>query len=502
MYSETRAVFDASFLANTLRQELGDLTFGEAFRRTGRVINIPVAPQHDSDFPRLLNYLTAPHVVVWSASVASCAIPGVFQPVELLAKDDAGEIRPYASAGHRWTDGSIELDLPMQRLSELFNVNLFIVSQVNPHAMLLAVEGPHGRSTSISHVVRFLKRQSRSFLTSFAELGHALGLPSLAARGVLPFLTQPYEGDLTLMPPLGLEDFAKLLENPSQERVVAAILTGQRMTWPHIPWVRVNCLVEATLEACVRRLRRRLRDMAASASEGRGGLGHVPEAGVHHTGRGFGEAASSSDGSPRHVVPGLRAGGMPPWPGHGGHVPGRASIDSLVGLQAAASGPDHAFDMPEQERADDPRSPTPAAAAVPVARSASAPIAPAAPGSGATRTPLSPPPSVSPVAAAGRSAASPPSGPGSFRWMRRGSEARLSMLSELAEDGSSPFGAAGGMHGHARTSGGASASSLRAVGLARSPGHSRGDPRAASSASAHVRFVGSKVPVLEEDGEA
>ncbi|KAA0157242.1 hypothetical protein FNF29_00594 [Cafeteria roenbergensis] len=292
MYNETRAVFDTSFLANTLRGELGDMTFGEAFRRTGRVINIPVAPHRDCDFPRLLNYLTAPHVVVWSASVASCAIPGVFQPVELMAKDDTGRIRPYTSAGQRWTDGSVELDLPMQRLSELFNVNLFIVSQVNPHAMLLAVEGPTGRSSPLAHLLRFLKRQSRSFLTAIAELGHGLGMPSLAARGVLPFLTQAYEGDLTLMPPLGPEDFAKLLENPSQERVRAAILTGQRMTWPHIPWVRVHCLIEATLEACVRRLRRRLRVAGSSAPHA---APHLLVAGQPHAGRGFG--APSSVGS-------------------------------------------------------------------------------------------------------------------------------------------------------------------------------------------------------------
>lgn len=30
-------------------------------------------------------------------------------------------------------DGSVGSDLPMQRLTELFNVNTFIVSQVNPH---------------------------------------------------------------------------------------------------------------------------------------------------------------------------------------------------------------------------------------------------------------------------------------------------------------------------------------------------------------------------------
>jgi hypothetical protein len=46
--------------------------------------------QGSSRQPRLLNYLTYPNVLIWSAAVASCAIPGVFNPVELFAKDPNG----------------------------------------------------------------------------------------------------------------------------------------------------------------------------------------------------------------------------------------------------------------------------------------------------------------------------------------------------------------------------------------------------------------------------
>jgi predicted acylesterase/phospholipase RssA len=326
MYNEQRAVFETDFLADTLQRELGDLTFREAFQRTGRIINIPVAPQRQGDFPRLLNYLTAPHVVVWSASVASCAIPGVFKPVELVAKDDHGTLRPYHSAGHRWTDGSIELDLPMQRLAELFNVNMFVVSQVNPHAALLALEGPTGRSAPLPLLLRFLKRQGRSFLTSMAELGHGFGLPSITGRGVLPFLTQAYEGDLTLMPDLGLQDFAKLLENPSQDRVKEAIAVGQRMTWPHIPWLRVHCLVEATLDACLRRLRGRLAalvltgDAPAQLPPATTHSALVRSAGPFASAAAFGHGLMSGTSSPElHELAGAEAGPR----GLERHAPGR-----------------------------------------------------------------------------------------------------------------------------------------------------------------------------------
>ena len=56
---------------------VGECTFQEAFDNTGRIINITAAPTNNYDPPRLLNYLTAPHVCVWSAAVASCAIPGM-----------------------------------------------------------------------------------------------------------------------------------------------------------------------------------------------------------------------------------------------------------------------------------------------------------------------------------------------------------------------------------------------------------------------------------------
>lgn len=46
-----------------------------------------------------------------------------------MAKDHLGNIIPYYPGHLRWSDGSVIHDLPMTRLSELFNVNHFIVSQ-------------------------------------------------------------------------------------------------------------------------------------------------------------------------------------------------------------------------------------------------------------------------------------------------------------------------------------------------------------------------------------
>jgi TAG lipase/steryl ester hydrolase/phospholipase A2/LPA acyltransferase len=51
-----------------------------------------------------------------------------------MAKDPkTGQPQPWNASPQRWIDGSVDNDLPMAKLSELFNVNHFIVSQVNPH---------------------------------------------------------------------------------------------------------------------------------------------------------------------------------------------------------------------------------------------------------------------------------------------------------------------------------------------------------------------------------
>lgn len=86
--------------------------------------------QYDPD--RLLNYLTAPNVLIWSASAASCAIPYIYGPTDLYCKDYRGNISKYTLMNRKFLDGSIGHDLPMEKLSILFNVNNFIVSQTNP----------------------------------------------------------------------------------------------------------------------------------------------------------------------------------------------------------------------------------------------------------------------------------------------------------------------------------------------------------------------------------
>lgn len=55
------------------------------------------------------------------------------RPNKLLCKDQDGKIVPFETDGSHWVDGSIGADVPFKRMSALFSVTNFIVSQVNFH---------------------------------------------------------------------------------------------------------------------------------------------------------------------------------------------------------------------------------------------------------------------------------------------------------------------------------------------------------------------------------
>ncbi len=78
-------------LARCAKYMIGETTtFGEIYLKYGWNLNITVTDFSNADESRLLNYLTTPNVLVWSAVVASCAIPGMFDAVDLMMLTDDG----------------------------------------------------------------------------------------------------------------------------------------------------------------------------------------------------------------------------------------------------------------------------------------------------------------------------------------------------------------------------------------------------------------------------
>ena len=65
----------------------------EAYKKTGRVLCVTLSATSKKAPPVLINYLTAPNVVIASAVLASAAVPGFVDAVKLQVKDESGVVR-------------------------------------------------------------------------------------------------------------------------------------------------------------------------------------------------------------------------------------------------------------------------------------------------------------------------------------------------------------------------------------------------------------------------
>jgi predicted acylesterase/phospholipase RssA len=129
----------------------GTTTFAEAFERTGKHVCITVSASRASSGSAqrlLLNHISTPHVTLASAVVASCALPGVMKPANLQAKNSCGKIEDFEVDGVQWIDGSVQADLPFQRISTLFNVSNYVVCQTNFHVLPFLNKEHHPNSKS------------------------------------------------------------------------------------------------------------------------------------------------------------------------------------------------------------------------------------------------------------------------------------------------------------------------------------------------------------------
>lgn len=59
-------LYDSSIFMDAMKSNLGEYTFQESYNRTRRILNITVSSSTNYEMPRVLNYLTAPHVVFGS----------------------------------------------------------------------------------------------------------------------------------------------------------------------------------------------------------------------------------------------------------------------------------------------------------------------------------------------------------------------------------------------------------------------------------------------------
>ncbi|KAG2733043.1 hypothetical protein G9P44_004033 [Scheffersomyces stipitis] len=154
-YSEDILIF-LKFVKDTI----GDLTFEEAYLKTEKVLNIVVHPTHQL-VPSLLNYITAPNVIIWTAIYASIGTGVLSDNVQIYVKDFNNNIVPRSpdlnitflkpqdvtysqqyfnfkkrddnGGSFMFDNGQLKENSPYTRLTELFNVNHFVISLARPY---------------------------------------------------------------------------------------------------------------------------------------------------------------------------------------------------------------------------------------------------------------------------------------------------------------------------------------------------------------------------------
>lgn len=236
----------------------GSMTFREAYERTGRILNVTCVPADPHSPTILCNYRTAPDCVIWSAVLASAAVPGILNPVVLMMKTPGGRLVPY-SFGHKWKDGSLRTDIPIKALNLHFNVNFTIVSQVNPHVNLFFFSSRGSVGQPVTHrkgrgwrggylgsaFEEYLKQDLRKWLKLLRNLEL---LPRLMGQDWSELWLQPFSGTITIWPKSIPSDFVRLLADPDPTRLARMLHEGRQSAFPPLKFISNRLRIERLVE--------------------------------------------------------------------------------------------------------------------------------------------------------------------------------------------------------------------------------------------------------------
>ncbi|KAF2741435.1 patatin-domain-containing protein [Polyplosphaeria fusca] len=236
----------------------GSMTFREAYQRTGRILNVSCVPSDPHSPTILANYLTCPDCVIWSAVLASAAVPGILNPVVLMKKNRDGTLAPY-SFGHKWKDGSLRTDIPLKTLNLHFNVRFSIVSQVNPHINLFFFSSRGSVGRPVTHrrgrgwrggflgsaIEQYLKLDLTKWLK---VLRHLELLPRPLGQDWSEIWLQRFSGTITIWPKSILSDFYYILSDPSPQRLARMIHVGQQSAFPKLNFIANRAKLEHVIQ--------------------------------------------------------------------------------------------------------------------------------------------------------------------------------------------------------------------------------------------------------------
>lgn len=255
MFFGANPQIDVGDLERIIARLIPEMTFQEAYEKTGRQISITVAPAEPHQRSRLLNSITSPNVYIRSATMASCAVPGVFPPVMLLGKNSHGEPQPYLPT-RRWVDGSIADDLPAKRLSRLYSTNHYIVSMVNPLVtpFLRSREKRSAMRAALGSLGVGVSREVLNFYRGAVQKqGDNWPRFNMLMNGVHTLIDQEYSGDINIVPSFRWYNPAKLLSHLSEDELLALMEGGEHSCYPNIEAIRLCTKISRTMEEILHR---------------------------------------------------------------------------------------------------------------------------------------------------------------------------------------------------------------------------------------------------------
>ncbi|QFU75266.1 DUF3336 domain-containing protein [Halioglobus maricola] len=250
MFFGSNPQIDVGDLERLIARMVPDLTFQEAYEKTGRQISITVAPSEPHQRSRLLNAITSPNVLIRSAVMASCAVPGVFPPVTLMAKNMHGEAQTYLPT-RKWVDGSIADDLPAKRLSRLYSTNHYIVSMVNPIAtpFLDRDQDRSALARALGSLGAGVGRELLNFYRGIAQKqGDTWPRFNYMLNTVHALMDQDYSGDINIVPSFKWYNPTKLLAHISENDLIELMEGGQHSAYPQVEQIRLCTRISRTME--------------------------------------------------------------------------------------------------------------------------------------------------------------------------------------------------------------------------------------------------------------
>ncbi|KAH7579897.1 Lipase 3 [Nakaseomyces glabratus] len=286
------------FIQFVLKYIVKDMTFEEAYQATGKAFNVVIHPI-DKSCPNLLNYVTTPNVLIRSAIECSLGSGVLSSTTKLLCKNLNNDTVPFLEFGKAGADQFLapeqatnldDVESPYTRLTELFNVNNFIVSLAKPYlAPLVGNDLKHEIKTSKYYYYKhypqttddidlpelnipqlnFTEMEPLAFkfkyhlerkLKNIATMEFRHRMEVLDNLGLLfPFIkrliidekTPRSATEIAIVPKIKSLSVTRIIEG-QLDNIPYWIKCGEQSTWPVLSLLKTRCAVELKLNEIIK----------------------------------------------------------------------------------------------------------------------------------------------------------------------------------------------------------------------------------------------------------